>query len=426
MSAPAETAGATRWWVLALTSIALFGNYYVYDSIAPVADLLQQQLGFTDTQLGTLNAIYSFPNIFLVLIGGVLVDRYGAALVTLWTTVICLVGAALTALGGSFEMMALGRLLFGIGAETMIVASLAALGQWFAGSILAFAMGLGISIARAGSYAADVSPTFARPLYEQGWQPPLWFAAGIAALSLIGGLGYWWLDRTRRGRAALPQTQAAQRIVWSDLWRFDRSYWYILALCVLFYSVIFPFRSTFSIKYFQHAHGLPLDAAGVMNSYVFFTAIFVTPLFGWIADRIGQRALLMAIGAVLLPASFLILGATQLDLWVTTAMVGISFSLVPAVLWPAVPYVVEPRRLGTAFGLMTMLQNIGMTLNNLIVGALNDASGASAANPEGYTPMLWFFGLLSLLGFVFAWALRRRETGASGHGLEKVVPVNPT
>jgi MFS family permease len=422
MSAADVRTNGTRWWVLVFTSIALFGNYYVYDSIAPVADLLQAQLGFTDTQLGALNAIYSLPNIFLVLVGGVLVDRYGAASVTLWTAVICLVGATLTAMGGSFEMMAVGRLLFGIGAETMIVASLAAIGQWFAGSMLAFAMGLGVSVARAGSYGADLSPTFAKPLYEQGWQPPLWLAAAIAGLSLVGAIGYWLMDR--RQRAKLPLTQAAQRMVWSDLWRFDRSYWYVLALCVLFYSVIFPFRSTFSIKYFQHAHGLALDEAGVMNSYVFFAAIFVTPLFGWIADRIGQRALLMMIGSLLLPLSFLILGATDMSLWVTTALVGISFSLVPAVLWPAVPYLVEPRRLGTAFGLMTMLQNVGMTLCNLIVGALNDAAGASATNPDGYVPMLWFFGMLSLLGFVFAWLLRRRETGASSHGLEQTLLVD--
>ena len=116
---------SVRWLVLLFTSLAMFGNYYVYDSIAPVADLLQRQLGFSDTQLGTLNAIYSLPNIFMVLIGGVLVDRFGAARVTFWTAAICLLGALATAVGGDFRVMAFGRLLFGLGAETMIVATLA-------------------------------------------------------------------------------------------------------------------------------------------------------------------------------------------------------------------------------------------------------------------------------------------------------------
>jgi hypothetical protein len=50
---------ATAWLVLAMIAAASFGNFYVYDSIGPVADLLQQQRGFSDTQIGLLNAIYS-------------------------------------------------------------------------------------------------------------------------------------------------------------------------------------------------------------------------------------------------------------------------------------------------------------------------------------------------------------------------------
>ena len=74
-----------------------------------------------------------------------------------------------------------------------------------------------------------------------------------------------------------------------------------------------------------------------------------------------------------------------------TVLIGIAFSLVPAVLWPAVPYLVAAERLGTAYGLMTMMQNIGLTVLNLGAGALNDASGAGPDNPAGYRPMLWMF-----------------------------------
>ena len=86
-----------RWAVLVAISVAMFGNYYVYDSIAPLADSLQRLLGFSDTQIGTLNAIYSLPNIVVVLIGGVIVDRFGTRLSTLIFALICLVGAVVTA-----------------------------------------------------------------------------------------------------------------------------------------------------------------------------------------------------------------------------------------------------------------------------------------------------------------------------------------
>ena len=409
-----------RWAVLVAISIAMFGNYYVYDSIGPVADSLQRLLGFTDTQIGTLNAIYSFPNIVMVLVGGVIVDRFGTRLSTLAFALICLAGAIVTAMSPLFPVMAAGRLIFGLGAESMIVAVTVAIGQWFVGRQLGFAFGVNLSIARAGSYSADLSTTWFKGLYDAGWQPPLVFAAAMSAVGVVGCIIYYGLDRYLAQRYDVPRPAPSDRFVWSDLWRFDRSFWYVIGLCVTFYSVIFPFRSTFAIKYFQHAHGLSLQDAGALNGYVFLAAIFATPAFGFMADMLGRRAAFMAFGCFLLAAVFPILAYTQMSLWITTVMIGIAFSLVPAVIWPAVPYLVEPSRLGTAYGLMTMVQAIGLTAINLVAGALNDANGAGADNPAGYTPMLWMFMILSLLGFVFAYALHAREVGPQGHGLESI------
>jgi MFS family permease len=414
--------GVLRWVVLLLVSLALFGNYYAYDSIGPLADHLQRFLGFSDTQIGTLNAIYSFPNIVMVLIGGIVVDRVGSRRATLLFAGICVVGTVVTAISPSFRVMALGRLLFGLGAESMIVAVTVILGEWFVGRQLGFAFGLNLSIARAGSYAADMSPTLARPLYEAGWQPPLWLAAALMGTALIATLGYFAVDRAADRRYDLARPAPPDRIVWSHLLRFDRSFWFVVGLCVTFYSVIFPFRSTFAIKYFQHAHGLALADAGAMNSYVFLAAIFATPAFGLLADKIGHRSFLMALGTFLLFVTFPILALTQSELWISTVFLGIAFSLVPAVIWPVVPYLVSANRLGTAYGLMTMLQNIGLTLINLGAGWLNDVNQAGADNPAGYTPMLWMFGLLSLFGFVFAAALFKRERGPEGHHLERPRP----
>ncbi len=413
-----EPPASVRWGVLLFVSLAMFGNYYIYDSIAPLASILEEELGYSSTQLGTLNAIYSFPNIIMVLIGGVIVDRVGTRRSTFLFTAICLVGAIITAVAQSFGVMALGRLIFGLGAESMIVAVTAALGQWFKGKQLGFAFGLNLSIARAGSYAADLSPSWARSVYESGWQGPMLISVGFGVLSLAAAAVYWLLERTAEPRYHLNRPEPSDKIIWSDLWRFDRSYWYIVGLCVTFYSVIFPFRSTFSIKYFQDAHGMSLAKAGEMNGYVFLAAIFATPMFGLLVDRAGKRSLFMAFGSLIMLPVFMILGYTHWSLWISTALLGISFSLVPAVLWPSVPYVVEERRLGTAYGLMTMIQNIGLTIFNLAGGWLNDLSRASETNPAGYLPMLWMFGLLSLAGLIFSYLLRRREIGSEGHGLE--------
>ncbi|HET9195942.1 MAG TPA: MFS transporter [Vicinamibacterales bacterium] len=419
-AAPPAPPSSLRWLVLLFTSLAMFGNYYVYDSIAPLSNILQSELGFTSTQVGLLQAIYSAPNIVMVLIGGVLVDRFGARQATAGFTAVCLVGALLSAASGTFWIMALGRLIFGLGGESMIVAVTAVLGHWFRGRQLGFAFGVNLAIARAGSYAADLSPTWAGWAYDSGWRAPLLIAVGFAVISFGAAAVYWAMEESAARRYALPQSGAAGRFVWSDLVRFDRSYWFIVGLCVTFYSVIFPFRSTFAIEYFQNAQGLSLEQAGQMNGHVFLAAIFATPLFGLIVDRLGRRSIAMFFGSLLLLAVFPTLLYTDWDLWVSTVMIGIAFSLVPAVLWASVPYLVDSHRLGTALGLMTMLQNVGLTVVNVAAGRLNDWAGAGAANPAGYRPMLLLFTALSVAGLIFSLLLRRREAGPYGHGLETV------
>ena len=395
------------------TSLALVGNYYIYDSIGPVAEQLSRELGFSDTQIGTLNAIYSLPNMFMVLVGGVLVDRFSARSVTFVTTLECFLGAVLTALGDHFVVMAAGRLLFGIGAETMIVATIVALAQWFTGRYLALLMALSITFARLGSYLADRSPSFAADLYSQGWQPPLWLAAGFGLLAVAGAAAYWVVDRRVAARGTLAIPPPGDRFDWKHLLSFRAPYWFIVAVCVAFYSVIFPFRSTFSIKYFQEAHGLTLEAASILNSHVFLAAIFATPLFGFIVDRWGRHGLLLAIGSLALPMSFVLLGGQGTEgLGMSTVLLGVSFSLVPAVLWPAVTLHVPAAHLGTAYGLMTALQQAGVFAANILAGYINDRSGGSAVNPSGYDAMLWFFGILSVAAFVSAvllWMRGARE-----------------
>ena len=407
-----------RWLVLALAAIAVSSSYYESDVIGSVADLLGRQRGFTQSQIGMLNAAMNYPNVVLALLNGVLIDRFGAARVALWAALIGVVGAALTAIGNPYSLMVAGRLLFGVSEGAIFIALVAGLAQWFSRSGIALATSVFLSLARVGSYAENNSPTWAHALFERGWQPPLWLGTGITAAGFAAALTFYWVDRRHR----VPQGDAAgaksDRIVWSDLLKFDLSYWWILGLHVLYASVFFPFRQTYVVEYFQHVKGLTLQEAGHTNGLVFLAAIFATPLFGLIADRLGHRALMLVFGTVLLPLTFVVLGLTSLNLWVTTVMMGISWSLVPAVIWPSTTLIVAPQRLGTALGLITLIQALGIAVSNNAAGWLADRVHAGATNPAGYSVMLWFFFILSLVALTSAVLLWRREAGPDGHGLE--------
>ncbi len=405
-----------RWAVLGLAAVAVFSSYYESDAIGPIADLLGRQRGFTQLQIGDLTAVISLPNILLALFSGLLIDRYGPTRITLWSAAIGFLGAILTAIGRPYALMWTGRLVFGISEGALFMALIATLAQWFPRRGIALATAVFLSLARVGSFCLDTSPTWARPLYESGWQQPLWLGAGITACGLVAAVVLSLLDPTPMQRGA--RRTATELPDMTAVWSFDASYWYILGLHVLYAAVFFPFRQSYAIEYFQHVKGLPLQQAGNVNSGVFAAAVFATPLFGLLADRFGHRALLLMFGTVLLPITFVVLGLTDFNPWVSTVLMGLSFSLVPAVIWPATTLIVEPSRLGTALGLITLLQNVGLWSSNRTAGWLADRAGAGPVHPEGYAVMLWFFGILSLTALTCAVLLWRRESGPRGHGLE--------
>lgn len=406
-----------RWLVLLVVSVPIFGNYYVYDCVEPIADLLSKQLHFSDKNIGLLQGIYSAPNVIMVLIGGLIVDRIGTRRALTLFASICMVGAVVTVLAPRLPIMATGRLCFGLGAESLIVAVTTAVAKWFRGKELSFAFGINLMLARCGTLLAQTSPTWAKAAYAS-WRTPLLIAVAFAAISLLGAIAYWILEAYAERNYHLGEG-STDKVVLGDIFKFGVSYWYIVALCIVFYSAIFPFE-TFGIKFFMDAHGASRQLGGNLLGMLTLFTMFGTPLFGLFVDRVGRRALLMMCGSVLLIPVYLMMGYTSVSLYVPMAMMGFAFALIPAVMWPSVAYIVGQEKLGTAYGLMTMIQNIGLFGFNVLIGWANDHAGASAANPQGYRLGMQIFSILGFMGLTFAFLLRQRELGPHGHGLETI------
>jgi MFS family permease len=436
-----------RWTVLFVAALTMFGNYYVYDCIAPIADLLTRQLGFSDSNIGLLQAIYSIPNIIMVVVGGYLVDRIGTRKAIFIFGTLCLLGAGITALSPRLAVMASGRLIFGLGAESLIVAVTTAIAKWFRGKELSFAFGINLMLARAGSLLAQQSPSWAGFAYSS-WRGPLVISVWFGTLCVIGAFVYWWLEVYAEKKYQIGPAGATDKVVFKDVGRFGLSYWYIVALCVVFYSGIFPFE-TFAYKFFMDVHHVTREAGGDLVGILTIFAMFATPLFGLFVDRIGHRALLMISGSLLLIPVYLMMAYIRSASYVTVylpstqgghfalvahhlppillftmAIMGVAFSLIPAVMWPSVAYIVDPSKLGTAYGVMTMIQNIGLAGFNLLIGWANDHGAAGAANPGGYRLGMWIFSVLGFLGMFFAFLLRSRETGPQAHGLESITTAS--
>jgi len=452
-----------RWAVLIFISVAMGGNYYIYDSINPLERIFIDKLGYSATAFGWLNSSYSVAAVLTLLIGGIVIDRIGTKKAITFFAVLCLLGAALTAARGQAAVMIAGRTILGLGAESMIVAVTTALAKWFKGKELSFAFGINLTIARLASVAADNSPTWANkafypngPAGEPSWQRPLLIAVGAGVLAVVCSLIYWGLESRAEARYELGQAGSIDKLefgqifrirgltlgqaiahIWHGLMeflRFNPSYWFVVGLCFTFYSAIFPFR-TFAIDFFTNkilaTHGgmsaseamrvLSHERAGFFNSLLPFSAMIATPLFGLLADKLGKRALLMMFGSILLMPVYLMMAYTNVSLFVPVCMMGVAFSLIPAVMWPSVAYIVDQSRLGTAYALMTLIQQVGFFIMNLLIGKANDYAHAGLDNPGGYGLGMWIFSILGFVGITFAILLRVRETGPHGHRLETIV-----
>lgn len=433
-----------RWIVLIVISIAMGGNYYIYDSINPLERIFIEQLGYSGARFGWLNSSYSVAAVLTLLLGGIIIDKAGIRKSLLLFASLCLIGAGLTAARGNFPVMVAGRTVLGLGAESMIVAVTVALAKWFKGKELSFAFGINLTIARLASVAADNSPTWANTaFYPQGpsgppsWRGPLLIAVGAGILSVVTSAIYWVLETRAEQKYELGKAGQIDRLEMKGILRFDRSYWYIVGLCFTFYSAIFPFR-TFAIDFFTNkilaTHGgvgaldaarvLAHEQAGFFNSLLPLSAMIATPLFGLLSDKVGRRAQFMMFGSLLLMPVYLLMAYTDVSLWFPVSMMGIAFSLIPAVMWPSVAYIVEESRLGTAYALMTLIQQIGFFIMNLLIGKANDFAHAGLENPHGYALGMWIFSMLGFIGMTLAILLRIRETGPQGHGLETITTAS--
>ncbi len=153
------------------------------------------------------------------------------------------------------------------------------------------------------------------------------------------------------------------------------------------------------------------STAGGISSIIIFASMILAPFAGRLVDRIGKRASLMVIGSLIMIPSHLAMAVTRLYPAYPMIALGAAFVLVPAAMWPSVPLIVRKERVGTAFGLMTAIQNVGMALFPLLNGILRDLT-------HTYTSSMLMFTSLGFLGLIFALLLKRAD-GREGGGLER-------
>jgi len=418
-----------RYIILVFVSLLTYGSYFAYDSIGAIAPTLLKALQIDRSAIGTMYTVYSVAAIFSVLIGGILIDKIGTRLSTIIFASLVTIGATIVALAPNVNILYIGRFVFGAGSECLVVAQSAIFARWFKGKELAFAFGVGLTISRLGTlFSFNTEQLIAN--YFGSYKAALWAGVIFCLLSLGATLLYSYLDKRGEKALALKDSESGDKVVLSDIKKFPVSFWYIAILCVTFYSAIFPFTAL-STDFFHTKWGIPLtvghgggflgqvfyniihmfSTAGGTTTIIIAASMFLAPFAGRFVDKTGKRASLMIIGSLLMLPSFLLMAFSMLPPRYPMIMLGAAFVLVPAAMWPAVPLIVKKGMTGSAFGLITMIQNLGLALFPYLNGKLRDVT-------SGYTASMLMFASLGIIGLIFAILLKRADKRA-GRILEK-------
>lgn len=442
---------AVRWGILILVAFVQAANYYFYDTLSPLKQTLEVEFGFDSSDFGLFVSMYSFPNTFLLMaiFGGIILDKIGIRRTGLTFVSLMTFGGVVTAYGAStfytnggpfyglmssfltnyspeLKMMLLGRFLFGLGAETSIVVISKTIVKWFKGKELALAFGTKIGIARLGSSAAFFF-TFDIADRASHWTIAIWFAVLLLCIGLLAFFVYTFFDRKLDNQIEQTQTRSAKdEFKMSDLWNLltNRSFIYVTLICLTFYSAVFPFQS-FSADFFLNKFGeINQSSSGKIAAILSIGTFTFTPIIGFLVDRYGKSASLMIYGSVLLVLIYLTFAFTMIHPGIPMLFLGIAFSLVPAAMWPSVAKIVEERKIGTAYGAMFTIQNLGLWAVPLLIGIILDRTNPhitpealKAGATYDYTWTILMLASLGLLGVIFA-VLLKREDKVSGYGLE--------
>ena len=452
---------AVRWTVLVLIASTMFFGYMFVDVMSPIQALVESERGWTPDIFGTYAASEYILNVFgFLILAGIILDKMGVRFTGVLSASMMFIGAAIKYVGitdwfqttgmaewlnswwvslpASAKMASLGFMVFGCGCEMAGTTVSKAIAKWFKGKEMALAMGLEMAIARVGVFAIfSISPIIASKMGSV--VAPVGFCTILLLIGLITFSVFTVFDRKfdRELGVTSEEHDPEEEFKFSDILTIFRSqvFWIVAMLCVLYYSAIFPFQRYGANMLQCNLDGISPEAAANIFRWFPIGAAAITPFLGNFLDRRGKGATMLIFGSLLLICCHLIFAfilpetKSSLLAFSTIVLLGISFALVPAALWPSVPKIIDEKVLGSAYCLIFWVQNIGLCfvpkiIGNLLASTNADNPAVIAAKeagadfiPYNYTVPLVVFACFGVLALFFALYLKALDKKKQ-YGLE--------
>ncbi|XP_023674954.1 lysosomal dipeptide transporter MFSD1 [Paramormyrops kingsleyae] len=410
MGKPAEKA-FYRFVVLFFNCMLTFGSYFCFDIPSVLQDQFQgnltcpnatvqngtapngtgecvEGLGMTPQEYNLLYAVYAWTNALVVIMAGFLIDKLGNRFGVFLFSFLTVLGSTIFALGSHFKgtsyllpLMLTGRLVFGSGNGSLTIVQNRITAFWFKGKELALAFGLTLAFSRLGS----VLNFFCTQRFESeyGMQWTLWGGTFLCVLGFLAAIAVSALDKVGMRQLGLDGAiqEESRKVRVQDFRKLSLRYWLLVLTIMFFYNGIFPFIADAS-KFIQDKYSdYSQKEAAYVAGAVYDSSLVLSAIVGILIDYVGLRGVFAVGCAVLTLPVFALLAFTFVPPLVSTIWLGVTYSFAAASMWPSIPLVVPQATLGTAMGLATSVQMIGIGLSNLIVGQILGTKSSDAKIP---------------------------------------------
>ncbi|MBP5483161.1 MAG: MFS transporter [Bacteroidales bacterium] len=435
---------AARWAALILVASMMFFAYMFVDVMSPLKSLIESTRGWDSGVFGTYAASEYILNVcgFLIL-AGIILDKMGIRFTGILSASLMAIGAGIKFVGisewfqatafcdwlnswwvvmpGSAKMASLGFMIFGCGCEMAGTTVSKAIAKWFKGKEMALAMGLEMAIARLGVFAVMwISPLISEK-FDNSVVAPVAFCAALMLVGLIFYCVFCVMDKTLDNQHIAAgdkvELDPEEEFKVGDLGTIfsSKMFWIVALMCVLYYSAIFPFQR-YATNYLEVTLHIEAAIAARLFSCFPILAMVLTPFLGAFLDFKGKGATMLMIGSIIMiicHLSFAFLLPAFPYEWLALVLIvtlGVSFSLVPAALWPSVPKIIDEKVLGSAYCLIFWVQNVGLCLVPLLIGLVLESTG-------GYLAPMLIFSSFGVMAFILTFLLKI-EDKKKGYGLE--------
>ncbi len=454
---------ALRWTALVLLAGAMFFAYIFVDILSPMQALLQESRGWDPEAFGHYAGSETFLNVFVffLIFAGIILDKMGVRFTAVLAGGVMVLGGAINyyavtdaftdsavesffngilnfpqawwnvtpwydGMPASAKLASIGFMVFGCGSEMAGITVSRGIVKWFTGHEMALAMGIEMAIARVGVAVVMVgAPAIAAMSTPPSVSRPVAVALFLLCVGLISFITYGFMDKKLDEQGAVEEKDDPFKVSDIKYILTSRMFWVVALLCVLYYSAIFPFQK-YAINMLQCNLGFTAKQAGLVFSVFPLGAAAVTPFLGNFLDHKGKGASMLILGAILqiichLTFAFVVPATHSVAITMTAIVVlGISFSLVPAALWPSVPKLIEPKLIGSAYALIFWIQNIGLYAFPMIIGSVLASTNPGVTDPlkYNYTVPMCVFASLGVAAMLLGFYLKVIDK-KGGYGLEE-------